>query len=127
MRNTPTPAPDRHRPWLRVAVTAMVALWPVTWAIVGLEETPVGAANLHVMASHQKQAGASSGLTTGQKGVAVHGHKEGPLAVAFSVLGVIIVVVIIVGLGALSTRRRSRDGPGNARQEWLDRWRRPFG
>jgi hypothetical protein len=127
MRSTPTPAPDRLRPWLRVAVAAVVALWPVLWAVGGLEGTPAGAVNLHAMTGHQRQAGASSGLTTGQKGVAVHGHKEGPLAVAFSVLGVIVVVAFIVGLGALSIRRRSRDGPRSAHQEWLDRWRRPFG
>jgi hypothetical protein len=121
------PARNRRRPWLRATVLAMVALWPMVWAIVGLERMPAGAAPLHAVAGHQREASASPGLTTGQKGVAVHGRKEGPLAVAFSVLGVIIVVVFIVGLGALSTRRRSRDGPRSARQEWLDRWRRPFG
>ena len=95
----------------------MAALWPFVWAIVGLEGTRRVPPHSHAMAGHQRQVGASSGLTTGQKGVAVHGRKEGPLAVAFSVLGVIVVVVIIVGLGALSPRRRSRGrAPGAAQR-----------
>jgi hypothetical protein len=38
-------------------------------------------------------------------------HKEGPVAVVASVVGIILVVVCIVGLGSLSVRRRTRDRP----------------
>ena len=43
-----------------------------------------------------------------------HGHtrKEGKLAVALSVLGIIVVVSLIVLLGSLSVRRRMRYGTG---------------
>jgi hypothetical protein len=40
-----------------------------------------------------------------------HQHKEGPVAVVASVVGIILVVVCIVGLGSLSVRRRTRDRP----------------
>jgi hypothetical protein len=43
-------------------------------------------------------------------GTAAVDHKEGPVAVVASVIGVIAVVVFIVGLGSLSVRRRTRDG-----------------
>jgi hypothetical protein len=42
---------------------------------------------------------------------AVKGHKEGPVAVLLSFIGVIAVVVLIVTLGSISVRRRTRGNP----------------
>ncbi len=117
----------RPAPWLHVAVHTMVALCASLWVIGGIGGMRAGAATPHTTAAHHAQAGASAGLTTGQKGVTVHGRKEGLLAVALSVLGVIVVVVFIVGLASRAVRRRSRDGPSVTDGAWSDRWRRPFG
>ena len=58
-------------------------------------------------ASWVMAAGAASAHDAGHS----RGHKEGPVAVIVSVIGVIAVVVFIVGLGSLSVRRRTRNGP----------------
>jgi hypothetical protein len=110
----------RPAPWLRV-VHALVALCALSWVIAAIEGGPSGAAMPNATAGHHTQAHTPADLTTGQKGVQVHGHKEGLLAVSLSVLGVVIVVAFIVGLGSLSARRRSRGG--TPVREWLDRWR----
>ncbi len=121
------PPPDRTAPSFRHVVNALVALSAILWAIAGMEANPAGAAVAQAMAEHQTHAGPSGSLTTGQKGVAVHGRKEGWLAVTLSVLGIIVVVVAIVGLGSFSVRRRSGNPPPGARREWPERWRGPFG
>jgi hypothetical protein len=53
-------------------------------------------------------------------------HKEGSAAVVASVLAVVVVVVVMVGLGSLSARRRTRNGPplsGQAPWGPPERWR----
>lgn len=64
-------------------------------------------------AEHGARANASGATSARDQGDG-HGHKrkEGKLAVAFSVLGIIVVVSLIVLLGSLSVRRRMRDGAG---------------
>jgi len=42
-----------------------------------------------------------------------HGHKQGGVAVVLSVIGLVVILVLIVLLGSLSARRRTRDAsPG---------------
>jgi hypothetical protein len=113
--------------WLRVGVYAMLALSFFVWAIAGIEGSSASGSVVQAAADHRTHASTTASLTTGQKGVAVHGRKEGWLAVVLSVLGVIVVVVFIVGLSSLSVRRRSRDGPPVGYREWAGRWRKPFG
>ncbi len=129
MPSTPMPPPDRLRPalWLRVGVNAIMAFSVFFWAIAGIEGSSATGSEAQAAADHQVHASTTASLTTGQKGVAVHGRKEGWLAVVLSVVGVIIMVVLIVGLSSLSVRRRSRDRPLAGHREWVDRWRRPFG
>jgi hypothetical protein len=47
----------------------------------------------------------------GHKGKHAQVHKEGPLAVAVSVIGIIVIIGCVVGLGSLSVRRRTRGAP----------------
>jgi len=89
------------------------------WILVGL--VPAHGATWHAKADYGQQTSASPGVPTGHANAVVHGHKEGPLAVAFSVIGVIVVVVLIVALGSISVRRRTRDGPRPGRREPPDR------
>ena len=79
--------------------------------VIGLFGIPASATTQQASADHGQRIVASSGVTGGHANDVVHGHKEGPLAVAFSVIGVIVIVVFIVGLGSLSVRRRTRDRP----------------
>jgi hypothetical protein len=48
--------------------------------------------------------------TTTMARVSGGGHKEGGLAVFFSFVGLIAIIVLLVFLGSLSARRRSRKG-----------------
>jgi len=110
------------------ALRATVALCAsFLWILVGLGEVPAHAATGHAAADHGQRTSTSPGVPTGHANDVVHGHKEGPLAVAFSVLGVIVVVVLIVTLGSISVRRRTRDGPPRRRREPPDRRRGLFG
>ena len=96
------PSPDRTSlaPRIRGVVNAMVALCAFVSVIGGIEARAVATAMPQATAYHHN-AGTSANLTTGQKGVAVHGRKEGLLAIG---------------------HRRPV-----ARREWPDRWRGPFG
>jgi uncharacterized membrane protein len=40
-----------------------------------------------------------------------HGPKQGTVAVVFSVIGFIVIIVLVVALGPLAVRRRARDRP----------------
>jgi hypothetical protein len=95
--------------------------------IVGLGGIPAHAATRHLTADHGHPTNTSSVVTTTHATDVVHGHKEGPFAVAISVIGVIVVVVLIVTLGSISVRRRTRDGPPGGRREPPDRRRGLFG
>jgi hypothetical protein len=108
------------------AIPVMIALNTVLfWVIIGLSGTAPSAALSHVGTVHHTQIAATT--TTEPKRFAVHGHKEGPLAVAFSVLGVVVVAVFIVGLSSVSVRRRTRDRPAPKGRETPDHRLGPFG
>ena len=105
-----------------MALQVMVALCAsMLWMVVGYGGVPVHAATRHVVADHGQRTTASSGAGSGQTHTGGHGHKEGPLAVALSVIGIIVVVVTIVALGSLSVRRRTRDGPPSGPRDPRDR------
>jgi hypothetical protein len=44
-----------------------------------------------------------------------HGHKQGGVAVVLSVIGLVAIILLIVLLGSLSARRRTRDAPPGQR------------
>jgi hypothetical protein len=68
--------------------------------------------------AEEAQLATTSVPSHGNGGDPVHGREEGPLAVAASILGVIVVIVFIVALGSSSVRRRMRDTPtANHRNE----------
>ena len=108
------PSTERHDPAGRlprraimVPVAALVA--SLIW-LMAVPSIPAQGA-VHVMvAAHAPRAEASGATTAHDRGHS-HDHKEGPVAVVASVIGVIAVVVFIVGLGSLSVRRRTRNGP----------------
>ncbi len=105
----------------RLALPAMIAVNVVLfWVIVGLGATAASAGISHVVTVHHTRIYATTTTTSGPEKVAVHGHKEGPLAVAFSIMGVIVVAVFIVGLSSLSVRRRTRDRPATEQRETPD-------
>jgi len=65
------------------------------------------------LAEHGARANASGATSAhDQRDGQGHKHKEGALAVAISVAGIIVVVSLIVLLGSLSVRRRMRDDTG---------------
>jgi hypothetical protein len=99
----------------------------LVWIVIGLGGLPASAAMHQTMADHGQRTIASSGVTSGHANDVVHGHKEGPLAVALSVIGVIVIVVFIVGLGSLSVRRRTRERPPGGPRDPPDRRRGLFG
>jgi hypothetical protein len=105
---------ERHGPAgrlrRRALVAAVAALFaPLIW-LMAVPSIPAQGAVHAVVAAHAPGAEASGGTSTHDKGHGP-GHKEGPVAVVASVIGVIAVVVFIVGLGSLSVRRRTRNGP----------------
>lgn len=111
-----------------IALPAMIAVnAALFWMIVGLGGTAASAGISHVVPVHHTQVGATTTTTSGSPRVIVHGHKEGPLAVAFSVTGVVVLVVFIVGLSSLSVRRRTRDRPATGPREPPDHRRGLFG
>ncbi|MGA2304343.1 MAG: hypothetical protein ABSH29_09095 [Acidimicrobiales bacterium] len=102
----------RHTGRLRrraVIATVTALLASLIW-LMAVPSTPAQGA-MHVTLAahtpHTEGSGAASGHDSGHS----RDHKEGPVAVVASVIGVIAVVVFIVGLGSLSVRRRTRDRP----------------
>jgi hypothetical protein len=91
-------------------MAAVAALFASLMLLMAVPGTPAQGAMHVVAAVHSPPAEASGGTTARHSGHG-HDHKEGPVAVAASVIGVIAVVVFIVGLGSLSVRRRTRNGP----------------
>jgi hypothetical protein len=79
------------------------------WLMAGPSSPAQGAMHA-VVAAHAPRHEASVATPAHHSGNG-HDHKEGPVAVVASVIGVIAVVVFIVGLGSLSVRRRTRNGP----------------
>jgi hypothetical protein len=90
------------------------------WIVIGLGTDPVDAAVRPSEVDHGTQTHTlQSTTTTSINGTtAVRGHKEGTLAVVFSFIGVIAVIVLIVFLGSISVRRRTRDNPTQVRRPW---------
>lgn len=114
----------RGGPWRRgVVAIVMVLFGSLLWTAV-VSCTPAQGA-LPLTATLMAHVDASGAPHTPDRG---HGraHKEGSLAVVASVLAVIVVVALIVGLGSLSARRRTRNGPplsGQAPWGPPERWR----
>jgi amino acid transporter len=105
---------ERHRHAARLrpravfaTVTALCAalLW-----LIAVPSTPAQGA-MHVMVAAHAPGAEASGAATAHGSAHGRDHKEGPVAVVASVIGVIAVVVLIVGLGSLSVRRRTHDRP----------------
>jgi hypothetical protein len=90
------------------------------WMVISLGTDPAGSTVRPSGAEHGTHTPTSrSTTTTSVNGnTAVRGHKEGTLAVVFSFIGVIAVVVLIVSLGSISVRRRTRDNPTTVRRPW---------
>lgn len=122
-----TDSSRRTRDW-HIAKPAMIAVCAALfWVMLGLGGTAASAGVSYVVPVQYTQVGTTTTTTPGSQRVVVHGHKEGPLAVAFSVLGVAVVAVFIVGLSSLSIRRRTRDRPGTRREDTPDHRRGLFG
>jgi hypothetical protein len=105
---------ERHGPEGRLRRRALVAIVaalfaPLIW-LMAVPSIPAQGAEHATVAVHAAGTAASGATSTHDKGHG-HVHKEGPVAVVASVIGVIAVVVFIVGLGSLSVRRRTRNGP----------------
>jgi amino acid transporter len=94
----------RTRPQAVIA-TAIALLASVCWLTVVLCMPAQGAVVSSTVAHGPNPSATAPTHHSG------HQHKEGPVAVVASVLGIILVVVCVVGLGSLSVRRRTRDRP----------------
>jgi hypothetical protein len=88
-----------------VTITAFCA--SLLWLMAVPSLPAQGAMQVMTHAQDTEVSGAASAHGGGHR----RDHKEGPVAVVASVIGVIAVVVFIVGLGSLSVRRRTRDRP----------------
>jgi hypothetical protein len=112
---TPTARVRRHGQWPgHLSKSALLVVsGSLLWMVISLGPEPAGSAIHPSGADHGTQTRTSRTTTnTGIDGKnAVHGQKEGPLAVVLSFIGVIAVVVLIVSLGSISVRRRTGDNP----------------
>jgi hypothetical protein len=97
---------------LMILATTFLWITPVSAVVAG-----TGIAHAAPSAVHRVEA---ADPTHGQSGTDGARHKEGPVAVVASVIGIIVIVVFIVGLGSLSVRRRTRDAPPKQNRGW--RW-----
>jgi amino acid transporter len=98
----------RSRP--RAVIVTITALCAALVWLMAVPSTSAQGAMQVVVAAHAQGAEASGAAPAHGSGHS-RDHKEGPVAVVASVIGVIAVVVFIVGLGSLSVRRRTRDRP----------------
>jgi amino acid transporter len=97
---------QRNTPARLLAAVLIITAASLLGAVLGAGAVPAGAA---VTA---QGTGTTTTTTTPFNGnSAVKGHKEGPVAVVLSFIGVIAVVVLIVTLGSVSVRRRTRGNP----------------
>jgi hypothetical protein len=92
-----------------VMATVVVLVSPLLWLTV-VPCAPAQGVVRPTVAAHPPRADASGSAHPHVSNTTPE-HKEGPVAVAASVIGIIVVVVCIVGLGSLSVRRRTRDRP----------------
>jgi uncharacterized membrane protein YhaH (DUF805 family) len=81
------------------------------WIIVGVGVAHASPAVGSSAASHGPRTTTTQTTTAFSGNTAVKGHKEGPLAIVLSFIGVIAVVVFVVAFGSVSVRRRTRDNP----------------
>jgi len=81
------------------------------WIVIGLEAGPAGSAVLASGTDHRSEIPTSQSTTGINGNAAVPSHKESTLAVAFSFIGVIAVLVFVVALRSASVRRRTRNDP----------------
>ena len=89
----------------------MTGVW--SWLLSALGAGPAAAAtSASVLRAVGRLHAASTTVTT--KAV-LHGHKQGGVAVVLSVIGLVAIIVLIVLLGSLSARRRTRDAPPGQR------------
>lgn len=92
---------------------------PWSWLLSAPGAGPAAAAGATLAASVLHAVGrlhaASTTVTTVTTKIVQHGHKQGGVAVAFSVIGLVAIIVLIVLLGSLSARRRTRDAPPGQR------------
>jgi hypothetical protein len=122
------------RPVMASVIAGVTALFASLLWLTVLPSTPAQGALLSATAAHAPGVDASGPAGTGVGGKG-HAHKEGPVAVIASVLGVIAVVVLIVGLRSLSLKRRTRNGsaatdpdrggPPGRERGLFDEWFRP--
>ena len=119
-KNGPMPSADAGSPTLRCAAL----VWSARALMVG------GSVLALVVAVAARGAGAvaamgapSLGATTTTLARTAHagGHRQGGVAVVLSFVGLMAIAVLIVVLGSLSARRRTRDAPPG---QW---WRRGDG
>jgi hypothetical protein len=110
--------PRRHRgSQVRrlVAGALIVASLPVLWMIVGSGAAPASPAVLPYATDHGPGTTTTRSTTVYGSNTGAKGHKEGPVAVVLSFIGVIAVVVLVVTLGSISVRRRTG---GNTTPAW---------
>jgi hypothetical protein len=110
--------------WPRTVLAAAIAVSASVLWLAGGPGTPAQGA-VHPSAAAHGPPAVASGPAQAPSKAHGHRHKEGPVAVVASVVGVIVVVVFIVGLGSLSVRRRTRHGPSKESQAGRgppDRW-----
>jgi hypothetical protein len=106
--------PSRRSVLPRLAASALIASSAsLLWMFLAVGVTPASAAST---AGHELRTTTTQTTTPFGHNTPVRGHKEGPLAIAFSIIGVVIVVALIVGLGSISVRRRTRDNPTAGRR-----------
>jgi hypothetical protein len=90
-----------------------------SWLLSASGAGPAAATAAGVPASVLRTVGrlhaASTTVTTVTTKAVQHGHKQGGVAVALSVIGLVAIIVLIVLLGSLSARRRTRDAPPGQR------------
>jgi 4-amino-4-deoxy-L-arabinose transferase-like glycosyltransferase len=94
----------------RAVIATLIALLASVFWLTVMPCTPAQGAMNPTTVAHAPRTDASAPTHAHDNGHDRQ-HKEGPVAVAASVIGIIVVVVCIVGLGSLSVRRRTRDRP----------------
>jgi hypothetical protein len=103
---------DSRRSMLGRLFAGALIVTAASWfgLMVGLGAAPAGSA-VSATTNHGPGTTTTTSTTPLSGNTAVKGHKEGPVAVVLSFIGVIAVVVLIVALGSVSVRRRTRGNP----------------
>ena len=92
---------------------------PWSWPLSASGAGPAAAATATLAASVLRTVGqldaVGATVTTVTTKAIQHGHKQGGVAVVLSVIGLVVIIALIVLLGSLSARRRTRDAPPGPR------------